>query len=282
MLLKDIRILHLRFICQCLSETRFSHSDKNNIFRGAFGNIAMSEYNRSGNVLYKNIFKPGCNVAAPSGLRDMPRPFVLISPDDNYSVYGQNHLFELGINVFGNYCEVSSCFVDIVHRMGAYGIGSNLAKFSVIKVMSEYPSVEPVPAGNKIKLVFATPALIKDRGSKAKDLSFSVIFKRLRDRINSIALFYEGGHLNYDNKSLGDLSERVKTVSSEWTYKHIYRTAGSGERQSIGGITGCGVYGFPSPEIMRLFYPWLAVGEYTNVGKNTVWGMGRFKLSIAD
>jgi len=257
----------------------FHFRNKSDIFRGAFGNIANKVSEKSGSSLYKNIFKPEPLTFGPAGMRERPRPFVIIPPDDNRSSYKKDDLFELGINVFGSYCEMAACFVDIVNQMGDYGIGSNLAKFSVVKVYDGKPLSYSEITGTKILIDFVTPTLIKENGRILKEITFPAVFKRLRDRLNAISLFYEGEALNYDNFGLGKLSESVGTLSSKWESHYFSRTASSGEKQSIGGITGFGVYDFSSSEKINIFLPWLFAGTSVNVGKNTLWGNGRFILN---
>jgi len=49
-------------------------------------------------------------------------------------------------------------------------------------------------------------------------------------------------------------------------------------RIPMGGLVGSVTYRGPLDE----FLPWLALGEHVHVGKNTVFGMGKYRLLFPD
>jgi hypothetical protein len=129
-----------------------------------------------------------------------------------------------------------------------------------------------VPGSNqKISISFLTPTLLKAENAIARSAEFHHLFKRLRDRINSLSTFFGGGPLSVDFAGLGLRAEQVRTVSSDVQWVERFRTSSkTHQRHELSGFTGTAVYAGDLHE----FLPWLALGELVHVGKHAAWGSG--------
>jgi hypothetical protein len=129
--------------------------------------------------------------------------------------------------------------------------------------------------GSRITVRFLTPTLLKADGKLVERPEFHHLLKRLRDRINALAHFYCDDRLEVDFKSFGERAERVQTVSSRIRWEDRDRRSWrTGQAHDMGGFVGEVTYEGDLEE----FLPLLILGQYTHVGKYTVWGNGRYEI----
>jgi hypothetical protein len=128
---------------------------------------------------------------------------------------------------------------------------------------------------HRIRISFLTPTLLKAENVIARSPEFHHVFKRLRDRINSLSTFFGNGPLSADFAGLGLRAEQVRTVSSNVQWVERFRTSSkTHQRHELSGFTGTAVYAGDLHE----FLPWLAFGELIHLGKHTAWGAGWISL----
>jgi CRISPR/Cas system endoribonuclease Cas6 (RAMP superfamily) len=118
--------------------------------------------------------------------------------------------------------------------------------------------------------------MLKADGVQARRPAFGPIAKRLRDRINALSYFYCGEGLDIDFKAFGEQAERIKTVadSTRWVESSRY----SRRREVTHDLSGfVGQVSFEGD--LRMFLPYLKLGEYLHVGKNAVFGNGWYEIT---
>lgn len=139
--------------------------------------------------------------------------------------------------------------------------------------------VRQLSSGIEISINFLTPTLLKAENAIARSPEFHHLFKRLRDRINSLSTFFGGGPLSADFAGLGLRAEQVRTVSSDVRWVERFRTSSkTHQRHELSGFTGTAVYAGDLHE----FLPWLALGELVHLGKHSAWGSGWISVDRAN
>jgi hypothetical protein len=130
---------------------------------------------------------------------------------------------------------------------------------------------------------FLSPTSLRFQGREIRSPEFHHLFKRVRDRVNSLCTFYGPGSIDADFKALGNLAEQVTTLGA--SLRWVKRTRFSSKRRlqhELSGFIGKCVYDLshlPDGAWEDLFR-WLLAGELLHVGKHTVWGNGRFACSL--
>lgn len=308
--LEDLKFSKLVFSLTAIDKIFFPYNLKGNIFRGAFGLTfkrlncrtipICSERCIDSNCLYRKIFEPHISDYAPSGLRDIPRPFIITYTDDEREIIYPGESFNIGFNLFGWACDYYAHFIQVIEEIGKEGIGPLRGKYFIRSVFSENLNgdkelimssekilKEVIPFKIKlnddilspyVKIELKTPTSIKYNEEYVTQPEFYHLFLRIRDRISAIAYFHNGVELFEDFKLLELESREVKTIKSNWTFKEVKRRS-SKTRQvhNLSGITGYAIYDFSDLDRVKTFYPWLKIAEITNIGKNSVWGMGAIK-----
>jgi hypothetical protein len=134
-----------------------------------------------------------------------------------------------------------------------------------------------------LTLRFLTPTFLVADGEVIRRPDFHHVFKRLRDRINSLSTFFGDGPLAADFRGLGIRAEKVRTVSAQTEWVDRYRTSSkTRERHEISGFVGECTYELPpdDSEIRNAeLLNWLALGELVHVGKHAAWGNGWFEIT---
>ncbi len=191
----------------------------------------------------------------PSGLRDSPRAFVFRVGERN----------EFGFHLF----DVTAGGVEIVIRA--------LAEFLDIESV-EGRSVLRLPfdadrAASRIRVSFVTPTELKG----AERPEFGVLFARLRDRISTLRALYQDRPLEIDFRGMGERAAAVKMIRCEIQHVEAERVSrNTGQRHSLGGFVGVAEYEGELGE----FLPYLEIGRYTGVGRQTVWGKGEIHAVV--
>lgn len=309
--LNELKFLKLVFSITAVDKIFLPKNLKSNIFRGAFG-LKLKEMNckstpicsekcLDSSCLYGKIFEPYLDFA-PSGMKDIPRPFIFDDFDDKREIIYPGESFNISVVLFGWLCDYYAHFIKVIERIGEEGIGPLRGKYLVRNVWSEKPDGSRIqiidngilreeypfkfenflyPQDTVLKITLKTPTFIKYHSEIIRQPEFYHIFTRIRDRISSIAYFHNGVDLETDYKLLEYESKKVKLLKSKWQWIEVKRRSSKTRiTQNLSGIVGWGVYDFTDESTLRLFYPWLKVAEYTNIGKNTVWGMGKIRTEV--
>ncbi|MCG2726419.1 MAG: CRISPR system precrRNA processing endoribonuclease RAMP protein Cas6 [Elusimicrobia bacterium] len=310
-MLNRLKFIKLIFSFVALEKIIFPCGLKGNIFRGAFGfmfkrladkNPSAEQYHDISG-LYEKIFSPRIEHNAPSGLKDVPRSFVFNPCEEERNTIYQGESFSLGINIFGWACAYYPHFIRVMAEIGNEGIGPLRGKYAMRGVYNENcfgkrqavfdksgmlceikpSSITQMPEVETtvFKIEFLSPAEIKYEGRIQKNPLFHHIFRRLRDRISSIAYFHHGMNLGENYEALALEAEKVETLMSQWRWVELKRRSSKTLKyHNLSGVIGSAVFDAGNTDRLKYFLPWLKLGEITNVGKNSVWGMGKIKTEF--
>jgi hypothetical protein len=120
---------------------------------------------------------------------------------------------------------------------------------------------------DRLRVRFLTPTELK--GTERPE--FGVLLARIRDRISTLRELYGEGPLAIDFKALGERASLVSMTRCELAQVAVERVSrGTGQRHSLGGVTGLAEYEGELAE----FLPYLEIARWTGVGRQTVWGKG--------
>ena len=145
----------------------------------------------------------------------------------------------------------------------------------------------------QITLVWLSPLRLRQRpfGRRSKELispeSFGEVFRAILRICTSLAHFY-CDQKELDGKAvrhLEDIGQEVETVDGHFTKeacdRKLSESPGEGEapRRRRQAVEGYGGWGFYQGDL-KPFLPWLALGQYLQIGKFRVEGMGAYRLHV--
>jgi CRISPR-associated endoribonuclease Cas6 len=280
-----------RFHFRALDQVHFPQGKSANVVRGAFGSVLRDAVPPE---VYARLFEPGKSLgAAPSGLADWPRPFVLrVAHLDGLTVPAGDS-FYLDAHVFDLHRPTLVHFRAALSRLAEKGLGpgrgrAELERTEQLDVAGAAQAVwetsaapivanldpEPCPV-ERVTIRFQTPTELKSAGGLAERPEFAIVFGRLRDRISTLRSLYGAGALDIDFEGLGERAARVELRRSDLAWEQVKRKSGrTGQVHPIGGFTGEAEYAGDLAE----FLPWLRAARWVGVGRQTVWGKGDVRV----
>jgi hypothetical protein len=251
----------LRFDFTAQETIHFPPGKPGNVLRGAFAPVFRT-------------LEPPAPTELPSGLADLPKPFVFrarhldgltIRPTESFSF--EVNLFDLRNPAFDS---LAQSFAEIAREGLSHTRGRATLENFVHQPMSL--SLDPAtPPIDKVRVDFLTPTELK--GSDQPD--FQILFARIRDRLSTLRTFYGPGPLDIDFKQMGDRATQIRMTKCDLRSVAVTRRSSrTGQVHGIGGFLGSATYeGELSP-----FLPYLTAAKWTGVGRQTTFGKGEIEV----
>jgi len=243
-------------------QVRFRAARPMNFPAGATANRLRGALGRNLKLLspdaYARWFAPSSR-AGPSGLRDLPRPFVLRVGHLEGQKIEPGAAFCIRLNVFDE-----NAVADLARAL------PHLAIFKSAQTERISLPFDPRPS-QRIRVEFLSPTELKNADQPA----FAPLWARLRDRISTLRALYGPGPLKINFTAMGDQAAKIRMSRCEIRTITAERVSGStGQRHSLGGFVGFTEYEGDLSE----FVPYLEIGRHTGVGRQTVWGKGEIRV----
>jgi len=303
----------LRFRFRTVGELYFPRYKSGNIVRGAFGSIfrklvCMPSCREArtcevhSTCPYALVFEPQATRGeGPSGLADWPRPFVFRAAHLDGSTVRAGEAFHFDIHIFDVRSPALAYFVLSFGQLAREGLGPgrgraelaavdqlNLTGVTVAPIFDgerfqmrdlAAPSAlslsEAPDSVQRVRIRFVTPTELKSGHQVVERPEFGILFGRLRDRISTLRTLYGAGPLDIDFRAMGERAAAVKMVQCELQKTEADRLSSrTGQRHSLGGFVGDVEYEGNLGE----FLPYLHLGKWVGVGRQTVWGKGELEV----
>jgi hypothetical protein len=261
---------------------------------------------------YAKVFEPTATSAlrphdepSPSGLADWPRPFVFRARHLDGCTVGVGEPFHFDLHVFTAGSDVLAYFILTFAALSREGLGPRRGKAELLRVRRlsaeglpeqtlyeqslqmitaalEPVSLDLTPPSSasssdtptRIRVDFLSPTELKHEHRIANRPEFPILFGRIRDRISTLRRLYGTGPLDIDFQGTNARAASVKMTSCQLRRQETERrSTRTGQAHSIGGFIGTAEYEGDLAE----FLPYLEVGHWVGVGRQSVWGKGEIK-----
>lgn len=268
-------VLVRRHRFDALDDVRFPEGKAANVLRGGFGAALRAV---ASPAIYEQIFEPKSNGSGPSGLADPPRPFLFRASQLDGQRVAKHDDFHFDVHVFGpgDTADIVTVALEHLFERGA-GVGRGRAKLTGTTDEIIQLTLAASEPAHHVKVRFATPTELKHQGRLVSDPEFSVLIRRVRDRVATLMSLYGSGEPPLDYQLFTKTAAEVRTVRTDVEVRDVARTSGrTGQTHSIGGMIGEAEYHGP----LDAFMPFLRAAYYTGVGRHTVWGNGCIETSV--
>jgi len=307
------RLYPLRFSFLARESIHFPPGKSANILRGAFGTIfrriacvPQCESARTcelrASCPYALMFEPSALGEGPSGLTDWPRPFVFRASHLDGSIVEPGTAFSFDLNLFDMRNPAIAYLVLAFAQLAREGLGPRRGRADLVSVWRLNEAGEPAgqvfngstllecatkamqvdlePSAalvDRVRVRFVTPTELKSEHRVAERPEFGILFGRLRDRISTLRTLYGDGPLDIDFRAIGERAAAVRILRCELQRIAADRLSSrTGQRHSLGGFVGEVEYQGKLSEFM----PYLHLGKWIGVGRQTVWGKGMLTASV--
>jgi hypothetical protein len=284
-----------------------------NIVRGAFGNLFRKLVcvptchdakvcDVRSSCPYALVFEPqAARGKGPSGLADWPRPFVFRAGHLDGCSIRPGEAFHFDVHIFDVRNPALEYFVLSFAQLAKDGLGPgrgraelttvdqlNLDRAGVAQIyrterlqMAE-PSLpctvhigEGSEQARRVRVRFVTPTELKSGHQVVDRPEFNALFARLRDRISTLRMLYGAGPLDIDFRAMGQRAAAIRMTRCQLQRTETDRISSrSRQRHPLGGFVGEAEYEGSLSE----FLPYLRLGKWVGVGRQTVWGKGELEV----
>lgn len=289
---------------------------KGSMFRGAFGsafkNVVCIMDQKicencvlQSNCFYFQIFEteiPNNNLWFLKNVKKTPHPFIIHPPEDDTRFYKNGQIFNVGLTFFDEVVNGLPYFILAFKKMGEKGISYKRSRFSienVTKIISEknhkliyqkdetkinefrsFLNLDEFFENNprnfsEVKIDFVTPLRIQNQGQiliNPTDLNPKILFESIIRRYLILAhLFGKQDVSNYQ----WNLDKNI-TIDTSNLYFYNWERYSNRQKVKI-SLSGFKGYIILRGELDDLI-PLLKLGSLINIGKNTVFGLGKYNL----
>ena len=280
----------VRFEFRAAGKLYFPPHKAGNIVRGAFGSLFRktacnpecrdaTHCEARASCPYARIFEPqAARGEVPSGLADWPRPFVFRASHLDGCSIGEGDSFHFDVHLFDVKDPALEHFASAFSEVAREGLGPGRGRAELVAVDRSFISIDlaeedgPV---DRVRVRFVTPTELKGGAEIADTPEFAILFARLRDRISTLRALYGAGPLDIDFRAMGERAGAVEITHCALKRAEVERLSSrTGQRHSLGGFVGEVEYAGALSE----FLPYLRLGKWVGVGRQTVWGKGEFEI----
>lgn len=324
-----LRFYPLRFSFIARDALHFPPGKSANILRGAFGTIfrriacvpqctGARDCEWRASCPYARLFEPSAFGSlslrqaenrelirtGPSGLADLPRPFVFRATHLDGVTVAAGSCFHFDLNLFDLSENTIAYLVLTFAQLAREGLGPRRGRVDLTGVSQLDASGEPAAAlydngslllqqsagplelgldhppqpATRVRLRFITPTELKSGQQIAARPEFGIVAARIRDRISTLRELYGAGPLDIDFRAFGERAALVQMTHCDIRHVDaVRRSSRTGQTHSIGGFIGEAEYEGDLTE----FVPYLRAAQWTGVGRQTVWGKGQVRVEEA-
>ena len=302
-----------RFYFRSAGKLYFPDYKSGNIVRGAFGDIFRKlvcipschdakTCDIRADCPYARVFEPqAARGEGPSGLVDWPRPFVFRAAHLDGRTILRDEAFHFDVHIFDVRDPALPYFVLAFAQLAREGLGPGRGRAELTSVdqldlnearvaqvfdggqfrMRELAAPNEIDLSEtpgrvgRLRVRFVTPTELKAGHQLADRPEFGILFGRLRDRISNLRALYGAGPLEIDFSAMGDRAAAVRITRCELRQTEVDRLSSrTGQRHPLGGFAGEAEYEGELAE----FLPYLRLGKWVGVGRQTVWGKGEMEV----
>ncbi len=319
MLPQSFKLSRYQLTLEALDELRLPPF-KSSALRGGFGHTFKrlacmqpqrcdQNCQRENACAYGYVFEtaPPKNSEVLRNFSEVPRPFVIIPPDDRRNRVNAGERLTFGLTLIGQGIKQLPYFIVVFRELGQIGLGHNRGKYRLLNVTAiapynntkmpiynagddtlhsadlalDGPAITTRAAGlapDRLTLTFLTPTRLKHKGKWVwAGPPFEILVKALLGRTSSLSYFHCGQRLEVDFRGLIDRAAAIQIVDSDTRWQDWSRISGRQKQHiKLGGLMGRVTY----KGDLQPYLPLLALGEFIHIGKGTVFGNGQYKIGM--
>ncbi len=188
-----------------------------------------------------------------------------------------NDKVQLEISLIGNAQNFLETILDTINEVGSIGLGRKQVRYEICAIQ---PTVSYNLAdlqkqdAQKATLNFLSPLTLRSKGKFMQEWDKHLFFATLLRRITNLSVIHHISLQNFDIKKILENADNTQTeafllpVAQNRVSTHQNRTI------NYSGLIGDIQFSNLTPELNQI----LMAGELLSVGKNTVFGYGKYHI----
>ena len=222
---------------------------------------------------------------------------------ENKTIFKAGNRLTFDLTLFGRANQYLFIVLQALRILEKTGIGRMRGKVKLVSVESIHPqqkneilysngqsflaaaphridaqSIEPVKLNDEVTLKFETPFYIKEKGETVSIIKYNTLINRLLDRVSLLAVLYCKAPIEILESINNETKAQAEVKKSELS-EVVWRRFSRSQQQpmTMGGLQGKISYKGDIAPYANL----LNIGQYTNVGKRTTFGFGKYKIVVS-
>jgi hypothetical protein len=305
------------FRCRFKTEARLPEY-KGSTFRGIFGRalkeVVCALKRRTcpdcllkASCLYPRVFEPHLTAGRTEIIRGSapPHPYVIRPPAEAQIHYPPGAFFSFNLLLFGPVNSQLAYFVYALDRMGGMGVGKAInghkTRFVLEEVLSQgrgiysrtCPKIDLADCTDDLRIddppsvgrvadcltfFFETPLRLKHHNRLTPELPFHVLTRAMLRRVSGLMAAFGGGEPALDYAGLVQRAQQVRTSGTTLAWEDWRRySQRQDQAMQMGDLKSAVTYEGRLTE----FLPLIDFCQKVHLGKQTTFGLGRFRVEAA-
>jgi hypothetical protein len=256
-----------------------------------------------GACVYSYVFEtPAGHEPLLEKINAAPHPYVLHPLATSGKQYVQGECFDLYLTLMGNAVVHLPYLIHTLQQVGERGLGKGDGRCQLLQVAqasslgdgawhpiheaggglwalpAQVPQIPTLPAS--VRIHFRTPLRVLQDGKLVHGgrFNFQSFFTPLMRRISLLHAHHAGAELVLDFKALSQRAAEIPVLAMDLRWYEWSRYSNRQQTKvQMGGLLGS--FGLPVEQLAE-FWPWLWLGQWVNVGKGAVMGMGEYAVEL--
>lgn len=239
---------------------------------------------------------PAVDSSIMRNFNTVPSPLIIQTALSDSGEYKQGDTLKVGFVLCGKANDKLPSLVRALYLAGHQGLGVNRSKLQLKQVTQSTGSGEarsllsqgkllesaPIecsritPTPRRVTLKFITPYIPPGKVSNNSVIDINRLLMGIIRRVDLIKYFSTGVKLDADFKALKTITESIKVITEDVSFhREVRYSSAKGKVKNTSGFVGEVTLDLEQHEEL---WPYLAIGQSLNVGKNAAMGFGRYIL----
>jgi hypothetical protein len=283
---------------------------RGNLLRGAFGTLFRrlvcdpacgdaAHCPRKGTCPHELLFAPRWPAGAHFGMGTPPRAYLFRPPLDPNPCFSSAHPLQFELRLFGEAISTAVLFLRTfqllasngiadrrMHLESAWGLDWNNNRCAeLVRAGQLTGELAPVldftgcfreqERSDAATVAFISPTWIREKGHDLRVPTLPALICRARDRISMLCRLYEGREWEAEFAAVGHHASQAQTDdwNGDWV-EYPRLSTRTDEEMPLAGFVGTITCHGIDPRL----WPLLRIGQEIHVGRQIVWGHGRYSL----
>jgi len=232
---------------------------------------------------------------------NLPHPFVILPPLTKRELIHAGEALTFQLTLIGKGIEFLPYFVYAFDELGRTGIGRGQGRYQLERVTDNFNQNEIYSRRTKtlksdfttrqfsdliaetqtqnpqnLTLQFITPTRILDNDKTARTLSFDLLMRGLLRRASLLAKIHCGQEWQLDYRAIVDAARAQVRLTHSELRDHSWERYSNRQQRRMRFDSFIGTVQYEGT--LQPFLPYILLGHYIHLGKNTTFGMGKYEI----
>jgi CRISPR-associated endoribonuclease Cas6 len=252
---------------------------------------------------YAYIFETPHTGASPAPIRatNLPHPFVILPPLTTREIIHTGEPLAFQLTLIGKGIDFLPYFIYAFDELGRSGIGRGRGRYRLERVADNlgdqdvYLGATKTLSGDfavksfsdivaethawnpqQIALRFLTPTRILDQNKTAQTLSFDMLIRGLLRRASLLAKIHAGQEWALDYGAILEAARTQVRLTHSELHDQSWEHYSNRQQRRMRFDSFIGTVRYEGE--LTPFLPFIQLGHYIHLGKNTTFGMGKYEV----